>query len=361
MNVTVVGGGNIGTQLAVRCSARGHKVTVFTSKVGSFLSEVKEIDATGNVVLNGKVNCVTYDPSVAVKSCDVVFVTTPAFLAKELSAKLLPHVEIGTKIFFIPGSGGMELAFKTALDKGCSLYGLQRVPSVTRLKENGVVYCEGYRERLYIASLPKSDAQFGSEMLESLFNIPCSVMGNYLNVTMVPSNPVLHTCRLYSLFRDYSVGKVYDRIPLFYQEWTDETSTILLKCDDEVQTICGKLHELSGFDMSGVKSLKEHYESYTVRAMTEKIKSIKGFQGLQTPSVSIENGYIPDFDSRYFIADFPFGLRLLCEIARLCQVDTPNMKMVLAWYNKVSPNRSGFDFGDYGIKTYSQFSDFYAR
>ena len=361
MNVTVIGGGNIGTQFAVRCSAHGHKVTVFTSKVGTFLSEVKEVDADGAVVSGGTVDCITFNPSVAVKNSDVVFITTPAFLAKELAEKLLPYIENGTKIFFIPGSGGMEWAFKAALGKKCSLYGLQRVPSVTRLKGNGLVYCEGYRDRLYIASLPKSEAQFGKEMLECLFDIPCDVMDNYLNVTMVPSNPILHTCRLYSLFNDYSAGKVYHRIPLFYQEWTDETSDLLLKCDDEVQSICGKIRELSGFDMSGVKSLKEHYESYTVKEMTDKIKSIKGFQGLQTPSIPKGNGYVPDFDSRYFTADFPYGLKLLCEIARLSRVDTPYMNTVLAWYNKLSPNRPCFDFSDYGIETYNRFSEFYAK
>ena len=361
MNITVVGGGNIGTQFAVHCSARGHRVSMFTSQVGSFPSEVREVDAGGGCVLKGVVESVTYDPQEAVCGCDVIFITTPAFVANEIAEKLIPYIPNNTKIFFIPASGGMEWAFKTLLDKGCSLYGLQRVPSVARLKEIGAVYCEGYRKELHIAAIPKADIQFGRLLLEELFDMRCAVMDNYLNATMVPSNPILHTCRLYSLFNDYTHGKSYDNIPLFYQDWTDEASDLLFKCDDEVQRVCKKINKLSGFDMSGVRSLKEHYESYTVHDMTEKIKSIKGFQGLQTPSKKMGTGYIPDLSSRYFTADFPYGLQLLCEIARLCREETPIMDMLISWYNKVSPGRSCFRFVDYGVIIYDQFSDFYAQ
>ena len=32
MNITIVGGGNIGTQFAVHAASKGHQVTIFTSK-----------------------------------------------------------------------------------------------------------------------------------------------------------------------------------------------------------------------------------------------------------------------------------------------------------------------------------------
>ena len=360
MNITVVGGGNIGTQFAAHCCAHGHRVSVYTSQFDTFPSSVKVIDANGDCILSGAVECATYDPRKAVKDCDVIIITTPAFLANEIAEKLTPYIEKNTKVIFVPGSGGMEWAFKSLLDKECSLYGLQRVPSVARLKEKGAVYCEGYRGELHIAALPKSDIEFGRRLIENLFDTPCTALDNYLNVTMVPSNPILHTCRLYSLFNDYSPGKVYESIPLFYQDWTDEASALLFECDDEVQHICGKINSLSGFDMSCVKSLKAHYESYTVHDMTEKIKSIKGFQGLTTPSKMVDSGYVPDFDSRYFTADFPYGLQLLCEIAQLCQVETPYMHRILSWYNKIVSFHSSFHFSDYGVHVYDELNDFYA-
>lgn len=81
-----------------------------------------------------------------------------------------------------------------------------------------------------------------------------------MNLTLIPSNPILHTTRLRKLFEDYTDGIVYYRVPLFYEEWTHETSQLLFKCADEVQTLCKLLNQ---FDLSYVKSLKLHYESST--------------------------------------------------------------------------------------------------
>ena len=36
MNVTIVGGGNVGTQFAVHCSSTGNEVTIYTSKPEKF-------------------------------------------------------------------------------------------------------------------------------------------------------------------------------------------------------------------------------------------------------------------------------------------------------------------------------------
>lgn len=360
MRFTIVGGGNIGTQFAAHCSAHGHNTTVYTSQVESFPSSVKTINDKGECVLSGKVDRITYDSSVAA-DCDVMFITTPSFTANETARKLMPYIRNNTRVFFIPGSGGMEWAFKPLSDKGVSLYGLQRVPSVARVKDKGTVYCEGYRKELFIASLPRADAEFGRMLIESLFDTPCAAMDNYLNVTLVPSNPILHTVRLYSLFKDYTRKKVYNTVPLFYEEWTDEASELLLACDEELQSVCRKISRTSSFDLSYVRSLKDHYESYTVRAMTEKIRSIKGFKGIPTPCVKTENGFIPDFDSRYFTADFPYGLRLLRQIADICGVAVPTMQMLSAWYNETSPRHKMFDFGDYGVYEYKQLHDFYVR
>jgi len=43
----------------------------------------------------------------------------------------------GQMIGVVPGSGGAEFAFKGCIDKRCVLFGLQRVHSISRLKEYG--------------------------------------------------------------------------------------------------------------------------------------------------------------------------------------------------------------------------------
>ncbi len=298
----------------------------------------------------------SYDPDRAFSRADIVFVTTPSFMADKIAETLAAWIKPTADIFLVPGTGGMECPFVNALPNN-RVFGLQRVPSVARLIANGKVYAEGYRAELHLAALPKSEAYRGCRMIEDIFDMPCEPLPDYLNVTLVPSNPILHTTRLYSLFKDYRDGKVYDRIPLFYEHWSDDTSEILFECDDEVQKLCRTLPE---FDLSYVRSLREHYESDTPSALTAKIRSIKGFKGLATPSVAVNGGYIPDFDSRYFTADFSYGLQILCQIADMVGSPAPNMKKVLDWYLKLKPSK-GFDYADYGITDLARFKEFYSK
>ena len=51
-------------------------------------------------------------------------------------------------------------------------------------------------------------------------------------------------------------------------------------------------------DMSGIIPILQHYESTNAVELMNKIKSIKGFKGLTTPSIQIHEGFFPDFNSR---------------------------------------------------------------
>lgn len=44
MNITIVGGGNIGSQFAVHCAAKGHSVIIYTSKYKDFSNELEIVD-----------------------------------------------------------------------------------------------------------------------------------------------------------------------------------------------------------------------------------------------------------------------------------------------------------------------------
>ena len=194
-------------------------------------------------------------------------------------------------------------------------------------------------------------------MISSIFDMPVTSVPNYLNITLTPSNPILHTSRLYNLFNDYPDGKIYDRVPLFYEDWNDETSKLLLAMDEELQNVCKAIP----LDLSYVKSLKEHYESKNYSEMTRKIRSIKGFKGILTPMVESGNGYIPDLNSRYFTADFNYGLFILIQIAKLTNVATPKMDMVYDWYKKLSNGGDCFELKRFGVNSLTDLMTFYCR
>ena len=359
MNITIIGAGNIGTQIATHCAFKGHCVTMFTSKYDLISKTLNIVNELGETTLSGDIACATDDAKLAFGDADLVFVTVPAFHMQKTAKTLLPYIKAGAKICLVPGSGGGEFAFKECIDKGCVLFGLQRVPSVARLVEYGKTVCAtGYRDELFVASIPTSYTKECADIISGIFDMKCSVMPSYLNITLIPSNPILHTTRLKTIFSDYYAGKTYDNVPLFYEGWTDESSSLLLACDNEVQNIC---KALDIFDLSFVKSLKIHYESEDAQQLTRKITSIKSFKGLKTPCVESENGFAPNLDSRYFTADFSFGLTILIQIADFLNLPCPNMKETMAWYDEISLQKERFNFADYCIKNLDDFIAFYKQ
>lgn len=359
-NISIIGAGNIGTQFAVHCAAKGFNVTIYTKNYEKISGKICIADENGEITKEGVISAATDNPEKAFENADIIFVTVPAFCFESVANEIEPYVKSGAYIGLIPGSGGGECAFKNFVTKGCILFGLQRVPSVARLVEYGrKVQAVGYRKNLYASSIPNKFTSDVCEILTNIFDIKCSPLPNYLNCTLIPSNPILHTTRLKTIFKDYKEGLVYDYIPLFYEEWENETSELLLKCDDEVQQICMKL---KNFDLSYVKSLKEHYEAPNAQALTDKIKSIKAFKKIKTPSIELDNGkYIPDLNSRYFTSDFNFGLVILKQIALFLGINVPNMTNVLEWYSRIDQKHNKFDYKKYGIVNIDNFIEFYGQ
>ncbi|MBR6451645.1 MAG: NAD/NADP octopine/nopaline dehydrogenase family protein [Lachnospiraceae bacterium] len=359
MRVTIVGGGNVGTQLAVHSRCKGHEVCIFTSRPEAFQDTLTIVDEKDEVRLQAVGVVATDSAEVAFAKAELVFVTVPAFAMPKTAKEMLPYAKPGMKICLIPGTGGGECAFSEHLKKGAVLFGLQRVPSVARLLEYGkTVRCSGYRDKLVVSAIPGSFATEAGSIIEEILDMPCDILPSYLAITLTPSNPILHTTRLYSIFKDYRPGKVYENLPLFYEGWDDASSEMLLACDAEVQEICKHLPQ---FDLSGVRSLKEHYESENAQALTRKISGIASFRGLKTPSVAVEGGYVPDLQSRYFTADFPYGLCILQQIAAFADIQTPHMDQVMNWYRSIAGSEGEFSYAAHGITNTEEFVAFYKR
>lgn len=333
MNITIIGGGNIGTLMAAEFANKGHKVIMYTSKPSLWNEEISVYNCDEELILRGKLALVINSMQEAIKNADYIWVTMPAEFFLELSVKMFPFVHKGQKIGIVPGSGGAEFAFNSLIQKECILFGLQRVHSIARLKKYGEsVYELGRKAEIQIGAISSKETEHICNEVSALFDMPCRALDNYLSVTLTPSNQILHTARLYSMFRDYKLGFFYPRNILFYEEWTNEASQILITCDQELQQLC----KVIPLDLSAVKSLKKHYESQTVEQMTKKIRGIKAFKGLTSPMKKNEKGWVPDWNSRYFTTDFSYGLKIIKEIAELFSVTVPNINTIWEWYELVT-------------------------
>ena len=98
--------------------------------------------------------------------------------------------------------------------------------------------------------------------------------------------------------------------------------------DEEFQKLCCKV---------GVKipSVCDYYESTDAVSLTRKLRSIAAFQTIKAPMKQTEKGFVPDFESRYFTEDFPYGLQIVKDLAQTHQIATPVIDRVLLWGNKL--------------------------
>lgn len=356
IDIAVLGGGNIGTQFACVCAARGYNVNLYTSKPELF-EDILEVVDEHETVTTGRIRQISSDLEKTVEGCKIVFVAYPAFFLSDVAERLSAYIRKDMVVFILPGTGGAEFAFHECVTKGAVLAGLQRVPSVARIEKPGKrVRCEGLRSELFLASIPSSKANELSVFISQLWEIKCTPLPNYLSVTLTPSNPILHTTRLRTLFKDYSDGMIYQRNPLFYGDWDDESSRLLIACDEELQQM---LKKIKRFDLYSVKSLKLHYESNNAEAMTKKLRSIKSLHNLSSPMKEEKGGWVPDFASRYFQSDFPYGLAIIEEFARVLNYQAPNILATMNWYREVTRDKHRFDLRDYGIHSIEDIYGFY--
>ena len=363
--ITVIGGGNMGSILSVKFSQK-HDVTLFLNapyeKVEEYHKDMLIYNEDNNSFVKGKINTITEDLESAIKRAEWIFITYPSFLFASFSKQLIPLLHEGQHLVGIPGSGGFELHFKDALNKGVTITGLQRVHSVARIIKKGEEVREsGVRTGIRCASIPMSFNKEAAAFISDCYSLPVEPLNNYLNVTLLNSNPILHTSRLYSIFKDYENVKEYDTLPLFYEEWSLASSNLLIDMDKELFSMFAALKE-HGIVVDQITTLLEHYDSTNAVEMTRKLNSINSLKGLTTPSVKKENGkYIPDLNSRYFTADFPYGLDILLSFSYLLNVPCPNMEKVSNWYHQITNTKREFDLKTFGLDDIQDLKNIYSK
>ena len=327
MEITVFGAGNLGLACCAVLS-RDNAVTLYTTRPHR---EQESLAYTYEGEPGDSAPFAVTDDMEAACKADLILCTYPAFLRQQFVADVEPFVEEGCAIGFVPGYGGVEYFCQDLIARGVTVFGLQRVPYVSRSswdeRSAGILSA---KDTLYVAALPKAKTQEIAALVEGLFGIPTVALREFLAVTLVPSNPLLHTSGAWGVFKDYEPGDTYPEQLMFYEQWNDDTSRFLLAYDDELQAICRALTPL---DLSEVVSLREYYESPTPEAMTRKLKSIRAFEAVKVPlSPTPEGTFVPNWNDRMFTEDYPFGVAIIKDIALMAGVPTPTIDTLLDFY-----------------------------
>lgn len=327
---TIIGGGNLGHVIAGVVSHNNDiKVNLLTSRP-ELWHNVITVEAVDGRIFNGKLSKISADAEDVIPKSDVILLCLPGYLIKETLYKIKPFLSSNVFVGSVFSSTGFFFEAKEILSSDTHLWGFQRVPFISRLSEYGrSAKLLGYKPSFSIAIENADDKEktlFCAE-IENIFGSRTILLNNYLEVSLTNSNPILHTARLYSLFKDWNDKVIYKEPILFYESWDLNSAELLISMDKEFFSLLSVLPVSKDF----LPSLLDYYESTDAKSLMNKLSSIQGFKGILAPMKNVGEGWIPDFKSRYFTEDFPFGLKYIWQLAKENNISTPTIDMVYEW------------------------------
>ena len=328
MRICICGGGNLGHVMAGFLAAQpGNEVTLLTRRPGQWHRELV-IDTPDGSLMRGTLAGIYDNAPQAVAGADIVLLCLPGYSISEVLLQIKDSVAPQTAVGSVVSSTGFFFEAMKVLPPQVTLFGFQRVPFIARMTEYGHrASLLGYKEQLNVAIERCDGKELLRQQLEAVLHTPVSLLGSYYEASLSNSNPLLHPARLYSLWKDWHEGVVYPRVPLFYEEWSEEASELYMALD-------GELHELTsalGMAQGSIATALEYYESHDAPSLAEKLRSIEAFKGLKAPMEAVPGGFVPNFKSRYFTEDFPYGLGIVRRLLHENGICSPVTDMICGW------------------------------
>lgn len=328
MQICICGGGSLAHVCAgVLASDTNNRVSILTRRPSEWHDSIEVFDPNGRT-FTGRLAQISASPAEVVAEAEVVLLCLPGYAIAEVLQQIKPYLSEKAYVGNIVCSTGFFFFAHEILTPQTPLFGFQRVPFIARTITYGQsANLLGYKSEVAVAiEAPADNAEHLHQWIAQAFLTPTRLLGHYYEASLTNSNPILHTSRLYSMWKDWN-GTPFPVNTPFYREWTLEASEILIAMDEEFMHLLDHLP----VDKRQMPSLLEYYESTDAASLTRKISSIQAFTNILSPMTETPEGWIPDFKSRYFTEDFPYGLQFIKNLAVKHGVATPTIDLILNW------------------------------
>ena len=340
MNLTICGGGNLGHVVAGFAASHGHDVQLLTRHPERWSNDLT-IDTPDGKTLVGHISRISNRPEDVIPQSDLVLLCLPGYAIADCLKQIAPYLQVKGQssklkapssklkaVGSVVSSTGFFFEAFRILPPSTPLFGFQRVPFIARVGTYGhSAHLLGYKPQLSLAVEQTDDAESLRQQIETLFQTPVQLLSSHYEVSLSNSNPLLHTSRLYSLFKDWHEGVSYARVPLFYEEWTEEAAELYIRMDNELQALLAQLPVRPG----SIPTVLDYYESTDASSLARKLRSIEAFKGILSPMKEVEGNYVPDFQSRYFTEDFPYGLAIVHRLMHEKGIPSPTIDTIFDW------------------------------
>ena len=354
LKVVVCGGGRTGHLNAVLFKQRpGVRVALLTQNRDALAPHRDGRPITAHLPdgtqATARLDAVTADPAAALRGADLVVITVPAHARPALLTAIAPHLPVDRPVHVgaIPGFCGFDwLAEKLLPDRPKAvIWGMKDVPHTAFDLQPGVsVRSGGAKATLHVATHDRETPAAREtlhQLLQRLFDAPVQLLRHYLEITLTPGNPIMHSALIYGLIGPY--GQHHARpLPGPLAWWSDcgELGAYFIeRCDEENQRLCRAAEARLGIDLSSVKPLKQEIvEAYggqiaDPRTMWSVLRSNRAYGGIPAPLVRDAGGpgWRLDTRSRAFEEDVAFGLSTLVQLGQRLGVPLPHITEINTW------------------------------
>ena len=325
--ICICGGGSLGHTVAASISHKGYRVNLLTGHPTRWSHHIEVTDCNDQLI-TGEITTISSNPEEVIPSADIVLLCLPGYLIQSTLRSIAPYLRAETEVGSVVCSSGFFWMAKHELGNGRRLFGFQRVPFISRVTKYGEkAELKGYKSLLKIGGSRSSDLQALSLFFSDALSTPTIALHHYLEATLTNSNPILHPSRIFGML-SACTGNLYDREYLFYEEWDDKSSAILIQCDTEFQHILSELP----IHQEEIPCLLDYYESTDIQSLTHKIRSIQAFKGIKMCMIPQKDGrFAIDYSNRYFTEDIPYGLLIIKSLGLLLGVPTPTIDQIIYW------------------------------
>lgn len=327
-SICICGGGSLGHVIAAVLSNKGCNVDLLTGHPDKWHKDIIITDYLGKEI-KGTIRTISNMPEKVVTQADIILLCLPGYLIEKILREIKPYISSDAYVGSVVCSNGFFWIAKDILGPH-KLFGFQRVPYICRISEYGKnATIKGYKSQLKIAGNNQTNLSELSSFFSESFETPVAILKHYLEATLTNSNPLLHPTRIFGMLKNHKTD-IFDKEFLFYDEWDDSSSEILIRCDGEFQDLLAGMP----IDRGEIPNILDYYDSINASSLTHKLSTIKAFKGIKMSMVTINGSYSIDYTNRYFTEDIPFGLLIIKSIAVLLHKETPNIDSVINWMQK---------------------------
>jgi hypothetical protein len=359
LRICICGGGNGAHTAAGYLSSKpGVQVNVFTRRPQDWKPTITVTTKTSTWAdrgtFRGRLNKVSDKPEEIAPGCNIFFICAPANAHPHLLKAIAPYVDKGPWVGALYAQGGFDwaakAAFGTKFDELGVLFGLQNIPWICKITTYGEeARILGPKKTLYVASYPLAKVKTVAKWMGTLFDIPCNPIPNFLNLTLTPSNQIIHPARYYGIFRDWDGKRVYTQEELdkrkgntLYEDMDEFSAEELAVLDNELQQIkLALLQRYPQLDLSyviplGPRVVQQYGKDVSDPSSLKQIfVSNLGYRGCATPLTKVAGGFTPALGSRLFWEDIPYGLCILKNLAELLgNFPTPKIDFHIMWHQQ---------------------------